>query len=136
MGIQVQVNKNGSVLNVVAHALLKNDIEVWEFKQFLCWLFSKEFQQDMAGCGRALRRCNEKFCEYIPIQSYVDEIHKVVYVDDIEDAGIRMLIAVSNGCVLDGILYVLKMFLIGRFFLKYSSFRMAACDGAGATKRI
>lgn len=77
------------------------DIESRELKRFLEWLLSKERQVDMPGEGRTFRRLAAKFWKIWPLPEFVDEIHRVIYIDGIHlgrDAVI--LIARSDAHVL------------------------------------
>lgn len=60
-----------------------NDVSARELNRFLKWLLSKERQKDMIGEGRTFRRHAEKFWKIWPIPEFVDEVHRVIYVDGI-----------------------------------------------------
>ena len=90
----------------------------------------------MPGCGRTFRRHCEKFWEYIPVPSYVDEVHKVIYIDGIEVAGIRILIAVSDDHVLSWHLARSENTYDWSVLLKtIAPPEMVVCDGAGGIKK-
>lgn len=77
------------------------NVDSRHLRQFLDWLLSKECQVDMPGCGRTFRRHTEKFWKIWPIPDFVDEIHRVVYVDGIYLArNVVILIARSDEYVL------------------------------------
>lgn len=50
---------------------------------FLKWLFSKDIQKDMPGCGRTFRRKTSKFWDIWTLPLIVEEKHSVVFVDGI-----------------------------------------------------
>lgn len=50
---------------------------------FLKWLFSKDIQKDMPGCGRTFRRKTSKFWDIWTLPPIVEEKHSVVFVDGI-----------------------------------------------------
>lgn len=60
-----------------------NDVSARDLDRFLKWLLSKQRQKDMLGAGRTFRRHAEKFWKIWPIPDFVDEIHRVVYIDGI-----------------------------------------------------
>lgn len=77
------------------------DVESRHLRQFLEWLLSKDCQTDMPGGGRTFRRHTEKFWRLWPIADFVDEVHRVVYVDGIYLAkDVVILIARSDKHVL------------------------------------
>lgn len=59
------------------------DVESRELKRFIGWLLSKERQLDMPGEGRSFRRRSERFWKVWPVPEFVDEVHRVVFVDGI-----------------------------------------------------
>lgn len=72
-----------------------------DLKVFLDWLLSKNIQLDMPGCGRTFRRHAEKFWRVWPLPRYIDEIHRVIFVDGIYIAkNLAILIACSKEHVL------------------------------------
>ena len=50
---------------------------------FLKWLFSKDIQKDMPGCGRTFRRKTSQFWDIWTLPPIVEEKHSVVFVDGI-----------------------------------------------------
>lgn len=60
-----------------------NDVSSRDLKRFVRWLLSKERQLDMPGGGRTFRRHAERLWRVWPIPDYVDEVHRVVFVDGI-----------------------------------------------------
>jgi len=59
------------------------DVTGRELERFLGWLLSKERQVDMPGRGRSFRRLAERFWRVWPVPEFVDEVHRVVFVDGI-----------------------------------------------------
>mgnify|MGYP003378628576 FL=1 len=70
---------------MVCNALmtLANDIPQCGFAPFLKWLSSKERQTDMPGGGCTFRRHAVRFWKAWTVYDFVDEIHRVVYLDGI-----------------------------------------------------
>lgn len=60
-----------------------NDVTSRDLDAFLKWLLSKGRQTDMPGGGRSFRRRVEPFWKIWPTPEFVDEIHRVVYIDGI-----------------------------------------------------
>ena len=70
-------------------------------KEFLDWLLSRDLQTDMPGKGRTFRLKTAKFWDIWPMPPWIDEIHRVVYVDGIYlSRKVCILIARSDGYVL------------------------------------
>lgn len=51
--------------------------------QFLNWLFSRQRQRDLPGCGRTFRRKCARFWKIWPLAPVTGEIHRVIFVDGI-----------------------------------------------------
>lgn len=60
---------------------INNDAK--QLDAFLDWLFSSEKQMDMPGQGRTFRRMASKFWKLWPLPRFIDEIHRVIFVDGI-----------------------------------------------------
>lgn len=77
------------------------DNEAKQLKIFLSWLLTSKRQFDMPGQGRSFRRLASRFWRCWPLPRFVDEIHRVVYVDGIYIArNIVILIACSDSHIL------------------------------------
>lgn len=61
--------------------LINSDVK--HLEQLLSWLLSRTRQADMVGLGRTFRRKSQKFWKIWALPPLIDEIHKVVYVDEI-----------------------------------------------------
>lgn len=80
-------------------APVNNDAK--QLDAFLDWLFSSEKQMDMPGQGRTFRRMASKFWKLWPLPRFIDEIHRVIFVDGIYIArNLVILIACSEEHVL------------------------------------
>lgn len=78
-----------------------NDVSHRILSKFLKWLLSKDSQLDMVGQGRTFRRHAMRFWKIWPMPEFIDEIHRVIYVDGIYlTRGICILIACSDKYVL------------------------------------
>lgn len=78
---------------------INNDAK--QLDAFLDWLFSSEKQMDMPGQGRTFRRMASKFWKLWPLPRFIDEIHRVIFVDGIYIArNLVILIACSEEHVL------------------------------------
>ena len=53
------------------------------FQEFLCWLFGKNVQSEMPGCGRTFRRNTSKFWDIWALPPKVEESKDVLYLDGI-----------------------------------------------------
>ena len=79
----------------------KIDNRAKQLDAFLSWLLSGKRQFDMPGKGRSFRRLSAQFWNYWPLPRFVDEIHRVVFVDGIYIArNLVVLIACSESHVL------------------------------------
>ncbi len=77
------------------------DVDSRHHDRFLDWLLSRECQADMPGGGRTFRRHAERFWKVWPVPDFVDEVHRVVYVDGIcLERDVVILIAGSDEHVL------------------------------------
>lgn len=84
-----------------ASSIHKHNNDAKELSEFLAWLLSRDKQMDMPGQGRTFRRRTTRFWELWPLPEFVDEIHRVIYVDGIYLArNIVILIACSDEHVL------------------------------------
>lgn len=82
--------------SVVRYSTDRADLEA-----FLGWLLGKETMRSMPGGGRGFRRRTERFWRIWPMPEFVDEVHRVVFVDGIYLArDLVVLIARSEGHVL------------------------------------
>ena len=84
-----------------ASGVHSNDTSARDLATFVSWLLSKGSQGDMPGGGRSFRRRTEGLWAIWPMPEFVDEVHRVVYVDGIWLArDLCVLIACSDEHVL------------------------------------
>ncbi len=108
-----------------------HDTKAKDLDTFLRWLLSKDIQGDMPGQGRTFRRKTSEFWEIWPMPEFVDEVHRVIYVDGIWIArNVVVLIACSDE-------YVLSWYLArsetsaswGALLSRIAAPEMVVCDG-------